>query len=94
MGDRILATIAAKGGLQSLTPAEIALDREQLTIDPEPKPIRAWVHFYEVAIQVHAYAHRWTSRAVGIKFRAGGKEYATWVWSSAVESDDPSPVDL
>lgn len=88
MAARILDSLASKGGLQSLSTTELALDREQLTIDPDPKPVKAWVRFYAVPVQVHAFAHRWTSRAVGIKFRAGGREFAAWVWSSAVEPDD------
>lgn len=90
MDVKILDSIASKGGLQSLSAAEVALDREQLTIDPNPnpKPVKAWVRFYSVPVQVHAYAHRWTSRAVGIRFRAGGKDHTAWVWSSVVESGD------
>ncbi|MDQ7877300.1 hypothetical protein Q9R08_04850 [Microbacterium sp. QXD-8] len=87
MDERILATIAAKGGLQSLSAAELALDREQLTIDPEPKPVLAWVRFYGEAVRVRGFACRWTPKAVGVKFTAGGKEYTTWVWSDAVELD-------
>ncbi|WP_341998565.1 hypothetical protein MRBLWH7_000338 [Microbacterium sp. LWH7-1.2] len=82
-----LARLAETGGLQSLSARELALDRLPLTIDPEPKPVLAWVRFFGEAVRVRAWACRWTSRAVGVKFTAGGKEYTTWVWSDAVDLD-------
>ena len=79
--DRIVATA---GPLQSLTDAEIELDKEPLTISPQPHPVRAWVRFGSTAIRVDAAPCRWTERAVGIRFSAGGREFRAWVWSSAV----------
>ena len=61
-----------------------------MTIDPDPKPVLAWVRFYDQAVRIRGTAHRWTQKAVGVKFTAGGKEYATWVWSDAVDPD-PEP---
>lgn len=85
MDARILDRIAATAGpLQSLTDAELELDREPLTISPQPHPVRAWVRFGSTAIRVDAEACRWTERAVGIRFNAGGRELRAWVWSSAV----------
>ena len=90
LDDRVLASLASKGGLQCLTDRELALDRDPLTIDPEPKPVLVWVRFYDQAVRVRALAHRWTPKAVGVKFTTGGREYATWVWSDAVDPD-PEP---
>ena len=90
LDDRVLASLAVKGGLQCLTDPELALDRDPITIDPKPKPVLAWVRFYDQPVRVRALAHRWTPKAVGVKFTAGGKEYATWVWSDAVDPD-PGP---
>lgn len=85
MDNRILDRIAATAGpLQSLTDAELELDREPSTISPRPNPVRAWVRFGSTAIQVDAEACRWTERAVGIRFSAGGRELRAWVWASAV----------
>jgi hypothetical protein len=84
--------VVTPAGLQSLTKRELALDREPLTIDPEPKPVLVWVHFYAEATRVKAWACRWTSKAVGVRFFSGGKEYTTWVWSDAVDPDpEPRP---
>jgi hypothetical protein len=89
MDDRILERTAAAGALQSLTPQELELDRLPLTITPTPEPVRAWVHFGDVAIRVDAEAVRWTSRAIGIRFSVGGRRLRTWVWASAVERRGP-----
>ena len=68
MDARILDRIAATAGpLQSLTDREIGLDREPLTISPQPHPVRAWVRFGSTAVRVDAEACRWTERAVGIR---------------------------
>lgn len=85
--DRHLARLAENGGLQTLSARELALDRLPLTIDPEPKPVLAWVRFYGEAVRVRGFACRWTPKAVGVKFTAGGKDYTTWVWSDAVDPD-------
>jgi hypothetical protein len=79
--DRIAATV---GPLQSLTDAELELDREPVTIAPRPQAVRAWVRFGPTAVRVDAEACRWTERAVGIRFRVGDRELRAWVWSSAV----------
>lgn len=86
MDDRIAETVAAKGGLQTLTPKELRLDVELLTIDPDPKRVLAWVRFYDTPLLVSAWACRWTSKAIGIRFEIAGREFKTWVWANAVES--------
>lgn len=85
MDTRVLERVAATGGqLQSLTDAELELDREPVTIAPQPRPVRAWVRFGSTAVRVDAEACRWTERAVGIRFSVGDRELRAWVWSSAV----------
>jgi hypothetical protein len=84
--ERILERLAATGELQTLTTAELQLDELPLTVDPRPKPVRAWVRFGENATRVDALALRWTPRAVGIQFDVAGRHLRTWVWASAVET--------
>jgi len=85
MDQRIVDQVAASAGpLQSLTKAELELDTEPVTIDPSPKPVRAWVRFGATPVLVDAEACRWTSRAMGVRFTAGGKQLHAWVWLSAV----------
>lgn len=85
MDARLLDRIAATAGaLQSLTDAELELDREPVTIAPRPRAVEAWVRFGPTAVRVEAEACRWTERAVGIRFRVGDRELRAWVWSSAV----------
>ena len=85
MDRRILERIAAEAGpLQSLTKDELRLDDEPVTIDPRPKPVRAWVRFGATPALVQAEACRWTADAVAIRFQVGDSERRCWVWSSAV----------
>ncbi|PNW09516.1 hypothetical protein C1632_10160 [Microbacterium testaceum] len=91
MDERILAQTAATAGpLQTLSPAELELDSEPVTIDPHPKPVLAWVRFGATPLRVDAEACRWTSRAVGIRFTVGQEQLQAWVWNSAVSERSPS----
>lgn len=90
--ERIIETFIAKSGpLQSLTPAEIELDRLPLTVYPEaqrPK-VRAWVRFGPQHCQVDAVLLRSNSLAAGIEFTVRGKAYRCWVWGNAVKLSQP-----
>ncbi|CAL4859994.1 hypothetical protein MMM2322_01668 [Microbacterium sp. MM2322] len=85
--EKHLARLAEKGGLQTLSAREIGLERQPLTVDPEPKPVLAWVHFFTEAVRVKAWACRWTPKAVGIRFYVDGSAMTTWVWLDAVDPD-------
>lgn len=85
MNEHILRRAAASGKLQTLSPEELALDRLAVTIDPIPKPVKAWVRFGDMPVLVNAEACRWTSKAVGIRFRVDGEEHRCWVWLGAVD---------
>jgi len=84
MDDRILRRLAEGGPLQSLSPEEIGLDREPVTIDPHPRRASVWVRFGSTPALVDAEVCRWTERACGVRFRIGGEEVRAWVWMSAV----------
>jgi hypothetical protein len=93
MGQNILKRIAATSGpLQSLTRAELALDTETVTRDPQPKPVTAWVRFGATPAQVDAEACSWTTTAVSIRFTIAGTEYKAWVWGPAVQPTRPTPT--
>jgi hypothetical protein len=85
MDARILQRISTDGPLQTLSPAELELDRLPLTIAPRPEKVRAWVRFGDTPVEVDADAMRWTSRAIGIRFHVMDREMRCWVWASAVE---------
>jgi len=94
MDQRILERIARQDGpLQSLTreELELELEREPFTRDPQPKPVRARVRFGETAVTVEAEVCSWTAHAVAIRFTVAGREFNTWVWSSAVREVPPRP---
>lgn len=87
MNERILERAAQTGKLQTLSAAELELDRLAVTIDPIPKPVKAWVRFGETPVLVDAEACRWTSRAVGLRFHVRGREHRCWVWMGAIVDD-------
>ncbi|AUG29572.1 hypothetical protein [Microbacterium hominis] len=85
INDRLVDVVARGAKLESLTDLELELDRLPITIDPLPKPVSAWVRFDRIPVRVDAEACRWTSTAVGIRFRVGETTHRCWVWRGAVE---------
>lgn len=70
----------------SLADRELELGRLPLTRTPRPVPVRAWVHYDSIALQVDAEVVAWTPRAVAIRWMTPqGAEHRAWVWASAVE---------
>ena len=68
------------GRPETLTPAEIALDRE-----PAPVPVLAWVRYRSTAVLVAGDMVAWTGRASAIRWlTVDGDEHRAWVWSGAV----------
>jgi hypothetical protein len=85
MDQRIVERVAREAGpLQSLTSEELELDKEPMTRDPQPKPVRAWVRFGKTPVVVDAEICSWTPRAGAIRFTLVDQEYKTWVWLSAI----------
>ena len=85
MNDRIAYRAIEGVAPDTLTPAELELDREPLTRAPTPRPVRAWVRYGSVSLSVDAEAVAWTEHAVAVKWEApGGVEHHAWVWASAV----------
>lgn len=85
MDERILQRTAESGPLQTLSAEELELDRLTVTIDPIPKPVKVWVRFGGIPVRVDAEACRWTSKAVGVRFRVGEREHRCWVWMGALD---------
>jgi hypothetical protein len=54
MGARVNETIMRGAEPESLTTAELALDSEPLTRTPVPRPVKAWVRYGNIPIQVDA----------------------------------------
>lgn len=80
--------VRGAGALQTLTAEELALGHDPLTIDPQPKLVRAWVRFGPQAVRVDARLVRWTPRACGITFEIHSTTHRCWVWANAVELVD------
>lgn len=80
-----ILTAAKRGPLQSLSPRELALSEQPVTIYPRPqKRVSAWVRFGPEAVRVDAKLMRSTPLAAGIEFRAGDQTFQCWVWGNAV----------
>lgn len=73
------------GPLQSLSPQELALDKQPLTTYPNPQRVKAWVRFGPQHARVNALLVRSTDTAVGIEFVLAEQTYRCWVWGNAVE---------
>lgn len=73
------------GPLQSLSKQELALDKQPLTVYPQPQRVKAWVRFGSQHARVNALLVRSTETAVGIEFVIAEKTYRCWVWGNAVE---------
>lgn len=86
--ERIVDVVARGASLRTLSNQELQLDRLAVTIDPIPKPVKAWVRFDDIPVRVDAEACRWTSSAVGIRFRVAGREMRCWVWRGAVDNHE------
>lgn len=83
---KAIRVAAAAGPLQSLTRAELSLDRHPMTIYPRAlqRHVRAWVRFGPEAVCVDARLLRSTGLAAGIEFKADDQVYRCWVWGNAV----------
>lgn len=64
---------------------ELALGQNPLTIDPQPKTVKAWVRFGSQAVRVDAKLARWTPQACGLTFEIQSTTHRCWVWANAVE---------
>jgi hypothetical protein len=84
--DRVAQMIARGKAPEILLERELQLDVAPLTKTPTPKPVRAWVRYGGVPVEVDALAVAWTARAVAVTWRIPGDEKAhrAWVWASAV----------
>lgn len=84
MDERVNEMITRSGPLQSLSKAELDLEREPLTRAPVARPVRAWVRYGSAPLEVDAELVAWTARACAVRWRIGETDYRAWVWSSAV----------
>ena len=84
MGVRVNESIMHGAEPDSLSSAELGLESEPLTRTPVPRPVKAWVRYGKIPIQVDAVVTAWTTRAVAIKWATADGEHKAWVWSNAV----------
>lgn len=83
--ERILEVVARDAAPASLVDVELQLDVEPLTRAPLPRPVRAWVRYGTVPVEVDAEAVAWTSRAAAVRWKVGPERVdRAWVWASAV----------
>jgi hypothetical protein len=51
---------------------------------PIPHPVKAWVHYGKIPIQVDAVEAAWITPAVAIKWETPDGEHEAWVWPCAI----------
>jgi hypothetical protein len=84
--DARIAERVMVGEPESLSPSELQLGKLPLTRTPVPEPVKAWVRYGTVPLEVEAEAVAWTPRAVAIRWTTPkGENHGAWVWASAVE---------
>ena len=85
IADRIDQMVTRGVEPDSLTDEQLDLDIEPLTTPRRARPVKAWVKYGAIHLQVGAEAVAWTARAVAIRWRApNGEIHKAWVWAGAV----------
>jgi len=85
MNARVVDAVARGRQPETLTPLELQLSEQPMTRPPRAIPVRVWVRYAGIAIEVDAEAVAWTPRATAIRWRTtAGDVQQAWVWSSAV----------
>jgi len=70
---------------RTLTPAELALERDPITKPPRAMACRAWVRYGSAAIVVDGVLLAWTERAAAVQWKTpDGAVHQAWLWRSAV----------
>lgn len=84
--ERELREARQRGPLQSLTPEQLALERNPVTIAPPRARIegRAWLRFGDADVRATVRILRWTDDAVGIGVMVGEEKLRAWIWRGAV----------
>lgn len=85
MDQRIAESIMRDQEPASLSDTELALDVEDLTKATKPRPVRAWVRYGDVPLEVDGWAVAWTRRAVAVRWESPSGEHRAWVWDGAVQ---------
>lgn len=86
--DHFLLKIARDHPLQSLTPKELQLDTNLVTIYPKPIRAKAWVRFAAIPHHVDCWIHRTTADAAAISFTIRDQTFRCWIWGNAVTIPD------
>lgn len=91
--DRRLLDARARGALHTLTPEQLQLTTQVVSIAPEQPPMwaLAWLRFGDTDIRTTVQVKRWTPDAVGVEFTVGEDTLRCWVWQGAVERIDVEP---
>lgn len=89
----ILRMVAGNLLPESLTAAELQLDRNPVTRPAFAEPVWAWVHYGSRSVRVEAELCAWTDRAGAVRFivpKVGVQR--CWVWLGAVEARPQEPA--
>ncbi len=82
----ILRMVAGDKTPDTLTPAELELDRYPVTRPARAEPVWAWVHYGSHAVRVEAELVGWTEKAGAVRWEVPKTGiHKAWVWLPALE---------
>ena len=83
--ERELRAARARGPLRSLTPEQLRLHSEPLTIVPDGTKLwgLAWLQFGDTNVQCVVRVRRWTADALGVEIEIDGEQLRCWIWQGA-----------
>ena len=88
----ILRTIVRDQLPDTLSLAELELDRYQVTRPPVAEPVWAWVRYGTEAVRVKAEIVGWTDKACAVRWEVPKVGiHKCWVWIGAVEDRSRRP---
>lgn len=85
--ERELRQARKAGTIRTLSPDQLRLHQQAVTIAPEREPLwaLAWLRFGDTDVRCTVRVNRWTRTAVGVEVDIDGETLRCWVWQGAVE---------
>lgn len=88
-----LRAARAAGHLHSLTPEQLRLNTQPMTVVPDQltKWGLAWLRFGDVDVRAVVKVKRWTADCVGVEVKVDDETLRCWIWQGACQAiDDPT----
>lgn len=86
--ERQVQAARQRGPLQSLTPEQLRLREQPVTVIPDGMHIwgHAWLRFGDADVRCTVLVRRWTADAVGVELPVDdGEPLRCWIWQGACQ---------